>query len=290
MSSASSPRPLVFGGTGLIAREIIRLLVSRGIPTAATVRDLPKAKALLPPETQLLQADFADPASMQRAVTETRATSVYLYTEAVNEATVAALKAAGVTRVVKISTSFIGLPFSERMPLEDAQVAQETMLKAAGFVYTSLRAEGFSSNALRWKHSIAYAGVVKSLLVDVPIRYVAADDIAIVAADALATHDYDNLAAVTIQGPEPITARQQVDVIARLLDRPITLIEMEQEQYTAEFVQYMPEPIIRSVFIYGRFRKEHGPDEQAKTDKLVTGTMTFEQFIQKYRGELQVTQ
>ena len=289
MSASPSARPLVFGGSGMIAREIIRLLVDRGVPVAAAVRDLAKAKALLPPQTQLVQVDFNDPQSMGRAVTDTRATSVYLYSEAVNEATLAALKAAGVTRVVNISTSFIGLPFPEPMPLVHMAEAQERLIKAAGFKCTSLRAEGFQSNALRWKHSIAATGTVRSLHVDAPVRVVAPDDIALVAADALSTNQYDDIAAVTIQGPEAISIRQQVDSVSRLLKRPITLIELGQEQYTAEFEQYMPEPLIRSLFIYGRFRDEHGANEQSKTDKIVTGSMTFEQYLAKYGDELRVT-
>ena len=287
MSSPSSFRPLIFGGTGRIARSIIRILVDRGIPVAAAVRDLSKAKALLPATTQLVQADYKDPTSMQRAATHVQPSSVYLYTEAVNEATLAALKAAGVRRIVKISTSFLGLPFREHMPLLDESAAQEAMVAAmGGFVYTSLRAEGFQSNALRWKHSITTAGTVRYLMVDVPMRLVAPDDIAAVAADALATHDYDSIAAVTIQGPESISARQQVECMARLLDRPIKLVELSEEEYTACHVAYVSESIIRSLFILGRFRQQHGPDVQAATDKMVTGKMTFEQFIEKNKEEL----
>ena len=190
-------------------------------------------------------------------------------------------------RVVKISTCFIGLPLEERLTMVDYQLAQDALIKAAGFAsYTSLRADSFSSNALRWKHAIAGYGTVKWMLVDAAYRHVAPEDIAEVAADALATHDYDHVEAVTIQGPELLSTRQQIDIMARVLGRPIQLVEQSRAEYTAEHGAYVREMVIQAIWNYEQYRLQH-PDAQAKTDKLVTGKVTFEQFMEKNKNFLE---
>ena len=283
--ASSAYRPLVFGGTGSIGREIVRTLAGRGVPVAATVRDVAKAKAILPPAVRLVTADFGDAASMQRAAEQVQATSVYLYSAALTENTLAALKAAGVRRVVLISTCFIDLPFSEPLAIAEYGARLEALVKAAGFHYTALRADSFQSNALRWASEIEQ-GTVKWMLNDAACRQVAPEDIAEVAADALATRDYDNVATVTIQGPELISTRQQVDIMARVLKRHIQLVEQSREEYTAEHSPAWRELVIQAVYVYSQYRLQH-PDEQAPTDKLVTGRVTFKQYMQKHSGFLQ---
>jgi len=139
------------------------------------------------------------------------------------------------------------------------------------------------SNAFRWKHSIAQ-GVVKVTHPDAPMPCVAIEDIAATAVTALTGHTLDNM-VVTIIGPHYISTRQQVAVISQVLGKPITLVEQNEEDYKRENKEYMPEPVIDSLFLYQRMREQRGGDFQVKTDKLVTGSVTYQQFIEKHKAE-----
>ena len=120
---------------------------------------------------------------------------------------------------------------------------------------------------------------------DVPMRYIAFDDIAAVAVTALTTHQYDNT-IVSVQGPAPITIRQQLTHISALLNQPIEVVQVSEEQYKQH--SGAPASLVDSVHILQRFRAEKGADYQAQTDALVTGSTTFEQFVAANRNEYNV--
>ena len=58
---------LVTGGTGYLGRVLLELLVRRGHPVRAAVRDLCGARQTLPPEVEVVPADLADGDGMVRA-------------------------------------------------------------------------------------------------------------------------------------------------------------------------------------------------------------------------------
>lgn len=61
-------KALVAGATGGTGSRIVRELVLRGIPVRAMVRDLAKAKQMLPPEAELVIGDVLDPTSLKAAL------------------------------------------------------------------------------------------------------------------------------------------------------------------------------------------------------------------------------
>jgi uncharacterized protein YbjT (DUF2867 family) len=63
-------KALVAGATGGTGRRIVRELVLRGVPVRAMVRDLEKAKQLLPPEAELVLGDVMNPATLKSALTD----------------------------------------------------------------------------------------------------------------------------------------------------------------------------------------------------------------------------
>lgn len=63
-------KAFVAGATGETGRRIIRELVQRDIPVRALVRDLEKAKAILPPEATLVVGDVLKPESLAAAIAD----------------------------------------------------------------------------------------------------------------------------------------------------------------------------------------------------------------------------
>ncbi len=61
---------LVVGATGQTGRHIVRELLKKNIPVKAFVRDLEKARKILPSEAQLVLGDVLDKASIASAITD----------------------------------------------------------------------------------------------------------------------------------------------------------------------------------------------------------------------------
>ena len=129
-----------------------------------------------------------------------------------------------------------------------------------------------------WKDPIHATGQVQLVYPDVPERYVAFDDIAAVAATALTTNQYDNK-IVTVQGGSASTERQQLQLIAQQLGKPIEVVQVSEEEFRKASAATMPPPVADSVFALRKFRQERGADWQTQTDALVSGSATTEQFI-----------
>ncbi|MBW4551561.1 MAG: NAD(P)H-binding protein [Aphanocapsa sp. GSE-SYN-MK-11-07L] len=61
-------KAFVAGATGETGRRIVRQLVLREIPVVALVRDLEKAKSILPPEAELVVGDVSQPDGLKAAI------------------------------------------------------------------------------------------------------------------------------------------------------------------------------------------------------------------------------
>ncbi len=63
-------KAFVAGATGETGRRIVRQLVLKEIPVVALVRDLDKAKSILPPEAELAVGDVLQPDSLRAAIAD----------------------------------------------------------------------------------------------------------------------------------------------------------------------------------------------------------------------------
>jgi dihydroflavonol-4-reductase len=61
-------RVLVTGATGLVGNRIAVELVKRGDEVRAPVRDVERARKMLPPEVELMRGEFIEPGSLPPAV------------------------------------------------------------------------------------------------------------------------------------------------------------------------------------------------------------------------------
>jgi uncharacterized protein YbjT (DUF2867 family) len=63
-------KAFVAGATGETGRRIVQTLVARGIPVRAMVRDLDKARLVLPSEAELVVGDVLKPGSLREAIAD----------------------------------------------------------------------------------------------------------------------------------------------------------------------------------------------------------------------------
>ena len=279
MSSPTSV--LVLGGTGQVASEVVRLLVTNAVPVTALVRSLTKAQTLLPPQAHLVQADWTDSAALTAAVTSSRARKAFVYYDALKAGTLDSLRSAGIQHLVLLSTNLVGLDLPSDNAIALSARTLEKSIQDMAFTYTFLRADSFFSNAFWWRSSIAKEGVVSSAYPDSPIPHVAIEDIAEVAVQALSGHSLDNV-AVNVVGPHPISHRQMVAAVSSLLGKPISVVSLTEDAYLADH-HTLPRSIAQAALQYQKFRQEKGSDVSAKADSTVIGKMSFQQFIARHQ-------
>ncbi|MEM8807704.1 MAG: SDR family oxidoreductase [Cyanobacteria bacterium P01_G01_bin.38] len=63
-------KALVVGATGQTGYRIVKQLVEKGIPVRAVVRDLTKAKELLPKEVEVVTGDVLEPSTIRAAISD----------------------------------------------------------------------------------------------------------------------------------------------------------------------------------------------------------------------------
>jgi len=63
-------KAFVAGATGQTGRHIVKQLIQRGIPTRVLVRDLEKAKQILPPEAEFVVGDVLQPETLRQAIAD----------------------------------------------------------------------------------------------------------------------------------------------------------------------------------------------------------------------------
>lgn len=208
---------LVTGATGHVGRHLVEQLAAAGHPVRALTRD--PAKARLPKGVEAVAGDFADPASLERALDG--ATGLHLMTafgpknETVPQSAQLASAAieAGVKRVTLLWNGFRG-------PVEEAFAALNP---------TELQPGEFMSNALTWAEEIKSEGVVREAFGHIGHAPVHEADIAAVAVVALTT---DELAGqqLKLTGPEVLNLPDQIGAINDATGRDVRFEALNEDQ------------------------------------------------------------
>ncbi len=223
---------LVTGATGHVGGPVARQLHEQGHGVRALVRD-PARAAGLPAGVDLAVGDLDDPASVSAAVQGAEA--IFLMqvgggTEQ-TKTMIGAARDAGVPRIVLLSSAGARLLPLDGNPMGVALAAREQVLRESGLGVTYLRPSAFASNSFAWRDAVR-AGKVTDPTGAGALAVTDPEDIARVAVAAL-TDDAHVGKGYLLTGPEALTSRQQVEIIAHVTGRPV-----EFEDVTpAEFAQ-----------------------------------------------------
>lgn len=229
---------VVTGATGNIGRPLTRALAEAGEQVTAVSRHA----AEVPDGVQHLQADLADPASLEPALAGAKALFLLLsgdlHAVGANPADVIAqAKASGVRRVVLLSTlGVVTRPFgTTRVAMRELEDA----LRTSGLDWSILRPGGFASNALWWAESVRKQRTVAAPFGDTGVPIIDPADIAGVAAACL-LDDRHNGGVYELTGPEVITPRQQTAAITTALGEPVRFHELTRAEAKAAMTRMMP--------------------------------------------------
>ncbi|MET8545163.1 NAD(P)H-binding protein [Kitasatospora sp. NPDC004799] len=216
---------LVTGATGNIGSALLRELHACGAgPLRGLTRDA--ARARFPEEVEAVEGDFALPESLKPALDGVR--SLFLVSRMGPDADIlAAARRAGVEHVVLVSS--ITVRTHPHLGPAGENLAVEQLLKDSGMDWTILRPTQFASNALMWAASIRGREAVRAPYADTGLPTIHPADIAAVARVAL-TEPGHRGRTYALTGPEPVTARQQVEAIAAALGRDVPFIEISRRE------------------------------------------------------------
>ncbi|CAM3337854.1 SDR family oxidoreductase [Kibdelosporangium persicum] len=229
---------VVTGATGNVGRPLTRALAETGQQVTAVSRHA----ATVPDGVRHVQADLAEPASLEPALAGAKALFLLLsgdlHAVGASPADVIGQAAAsGVRRVVLLSTlGVVTRPFGTT---RIAMRALEDALRESGVDWAILRPGGFASNALWWAESVRAHQVVAAPFGDIGVPIIDPVDIAEVAAACL-LDDRHTGGVYELTGPEVITPRQQTDAIADALGSPVRFHELTRDEAKAAMTQSMP--------------------------------------------------
>jgi uncharacterized protein YbjT (DUF2867 family) len=227
---------LVTGATGNVGGPVVRQLHEQGHRVRALVRD-PSRAAGLPAGIELVTGDLDDPASVAKAVTGAEAIFLMQLGTGTGQTSTmaAAARDAGVPRIVLLSSAGARLLPLDDNPMGAAFAAREQILRESGLGVTYLRPSAFASNALAWRDAIR-AGTVSDPTGDGVLAVLDPDDIARVAVAAL-TDDGHVGNGYLLTGPQALTARQQVAIIAEVTGHPVDFQDVTPREFAEAAIQ-----------------------------------------------------
>jgi uncharacterized protein YbjT (DUF2867 family) len=227
---------LVIGATGNVGGPVVRQLHEQGHGVRALVRD-PSRAASLPTGIELAVGDLDDPDSVSKAVAGVEA--IFLMqvgggTEQ-TKTMIAAARDAAVPRIVLLSSAGARLLPLDANPMGAALAAREQVLRESGLGVTYLRPSAFASNAFAWRDAIR-AGKVTGPTGDGVLAVMDPEDIARVAVAAL-TDDGHAGKGYLLTGPQALTAREQVGIIAAVTGRSIEFEDVTPHEFAQAAIQ-----------------------------------------------------
>lgn len=220
---------LVTGATGNIGSALLRELHACGAgPLRGLTRDA--KRATFPGGVEAVEGDFAEPESLQPALDGVR--SLFLVPRLGPDAEIIeAARLAGVEHVVLVSS--ITVQTHPYLGPAGENLAVELLLRDSGLAWTILRPTQFASNALMWAASIRDHETVRAPYADIALPTIHPADIASVGRVAL-TEPGHKERTYALTGPEPVTARQQVEAIAAAIGRNVPFVEISRQEAYAQ--------------------------------------------------------
>lgn len=248
-------KTIVFGPSGNVGSAAARRAQSDGAKVFLAMRNPQKRIPGLSVEEETqrgferVQADLAKPDTIVSAVTQTGAKHAFIYLlfgmPDNMRSTIMALKSAGIEFVVFLSSDSIrgdirSIPPGDFIPWSHAQVeiSLEEIFGQNGFV--AVRPGYFASNALWWNRMISEREV-KVAYPDAKFDWISPEDIGRVCGTFLA-RGFQALDGTTtsniirLNGPEPVSQRDAVRIIARATGQNIQITPLDEQEGLKMFV------------------------------------------------------
>ena len=277
---------LVTGATGNVGRELVAQLRAAGRAVRALTRN-PKS-ANLPGNIEVVGGDLSAPGTLDACFDGID--DVFLVWVAPFAAAGAAIDriASRAKRVVLLSSPHrTNHPFFQQPNgLRAVHAGLEQLVETSGLRWTVLRPGVFALNCLNWwGPQIASGDVVRWAHANAETAPIHERDIATSAARVLCEEGHDGRDYV-LTGPEPVTQRQQVEIIGDVVGRPLRFEEISEEAARNEMLAMMPPPIA-DMLLRAYAAAVDRPAFVTSTVAELTGTpaASFRQWVQDHASD-----
>ncbi|MFC5666573.1 NAD(P)H-binding protein [Kitasatospora misakiensis] len=267
---------LVTGARGKVGRGVVARLHAAGHAVrAASARP---AELAVPDGVEAVELALDRPETFDAALRGVR--RVFLYPQPAGiDAFVKAAEAAGVEHVVLLSSSSVLGPDAENDPLASHSLQVERALAGSGLTCTLLRPDAFTSNSLGWAYAIGRGLPIQLAHPDAHIAPIHPEDIADIAAEALTGSSLTGTSltgtsltgtAPLLTGPESLTFREQLAVLADALGREIPVERITRAEAEEQMGRHMPAPMVTSLLNLWA-AADHGPATVHDTTQTLLG-------------------
>lgn len=221
---------LVTGATGNAGSEVVRALRARGASVRAFVRDAEKARGLLGDDVELAVGDFADGSSLRAALGGARAMLLSCADDPRRveweSSAIDAAAAAGVTRIVKLST--IGAEPGAPVAFWDWHGRVEERLRSSGVPAVILQSSFYMSNLLAAAEQVASEGRLYAPAGQARVAMIDPRDVGAAAAAALTGAGEEGQTYV-ITGPAAITWDEIAAELSSATGRQVEFVDVPDE-------------------------------------------------------------
>jgi uncharacterized protein YbjT (DUF2867 family) len=238
----------VMGASGNTGRMVAEALLGRGEKVRVVGRDAGKLEPLRARGAEVAVGDVADAAFLARAFAgaetaytlippDPRAVDFRALQDRIGEATVKALRQAGVKRVVFLSSVGADLPEGTG-PIAGLH-AQEERLRSLGGAVLLLRPGYFFENLLANIPLIKHQGINGSAIApDVPFSMIATRDIGVAAAAAIVARDFSGVTFRNLLGPRDLTLAEATRVVGAAIGKPgLPYVQFPYDAFAGALVQ-----------------------------------------------------
>ncbi|WP_405495392.1 NmrA family NAD(P)-binding protein [Nocardia sp. NBC_00511] len=226
---------LVTGATGNVGSEVVSALRAGGHPVRAVVRD--PGTAHLAAGTELVAGDLDAPETLVPLLDGVE--GVFLLPGyRGNAELLAAAARAGVARVVQLSGGSAGSRDTSNA-VTAMMAGAEDLVAASGLPATILRPASFMSNTFRWLPQLRAGDELRLQFAGIRTAVIDPADIGAVAAAALVGAEHSGR-VYTLSGPQPLSAGEQVEILAAELARPLHVVALSDDESYAEMLTQMP--------------------------------------------------
>ncbi len=239
---------VVMGASGHTGKVAAEALLARGEKVRVLGRDAGKLQAFAARGAEVVTGDASDPAFLARAFAgaeaaytlippDVRVPDFRAYQDRMGEATVKALRQAGVKRVALLSSVGADLPAGTG-PIAGLH-AQEERLRGLGVDVLLLRPGYFFENLYASVPLIQHQGINGSAIApDVKMSMIATRDIGAAAASALAARDFSGVQVRNLLGPRDLTMVEVTRILGARIGKPdLAYVQFPYDAFQAALEQ-----------------------------------------------------
>ncbi|MEV5974247.1 NAD(P)H-binding protein [Streptomyces sp. NPDC051921] len=272
---------LVTGARGKVGQGLIARLHAAGHTVRAASAN--PAELTVPDGVGTVELALDHPEGLDAALRGVR--QVFLYPEPVGvHELIKAAETAGVEHVVLLSSASVLGPDAETDPLASHSLTVERALAASDLTCTFLRPDAFASNSFGWAYFIGRSMPVQLAYPDAHIAPIHPEDIADIAFEALTGESLTGR-AITLTGPESLTFREQLAVLADAVGRAVPVEQITRAEAERQMGRFMPPAMVGSLLDLWA-AASHGPATVADTTETLLGrpARTYRQWARDNAG------